>query len=330
MAEPLMVSRAIEQALEATAVTMELHRAFVTLSHPALESERVHTSIPLADEPMTIRAQDLDRLQRCAVGGALAIDREPLVVERLGCAGNGFEGVRDPRGLAATRLLGSFHIVTIPMAARRAVVQAVESAGLEVARLIYTAPALLASVGEARGRQRLLLIDAGGLTTDVALFADGVLRASAVIPSGGVTLARSIARELRVTMDQALTWSLEGAACKRAEVRELVERQWTELQGTVESLLAGQARPDAMLLAGRGSLLDGFAEWAERITKIKTEFARSPRTSRAGDLGRQLGVSAAIGILELVTQGSEGLSLTSPHLFDRLIDRTRTILTEYF
>src|SRR6185295_4663158 len=104
LSDPLMVSRTIEQALEATAVRNDFDRAVVVMSHPALAGERVRVSVPLGDEPVPVRAHDLDRLQASALDRALGVDREPLAVERLGCDGNGFEGVRNPRGLAATRL----------------------------------------------------------------------------------------------------------------------------------------------------------------------------------------------------------------------------------
>ncbi len=133
--DPLMVSQTIEQALEATGVQTDVDRALVMANHPALMSEQTRVSILLSDEPSTVRAQDLERLQRVALDYVLAIDREPILVERLGCSGNGFKEVRDPTGLTATRLLGAFHMITIPMAARRTLVQAVESAGLEVAQL---------------------------------------------------------------------------------------------------------------------------------------------------------------------------------------------------
>ena len=155
--------------------------------------------------------QDLDRLYAAVLHQVLGVDREPLMVERLGCAGNGFEGVRDPWGLSATRLAGTFHIVTMPMAARRALVQAVESAGLEVMKLTYTLAALWASVSdETLSRKHVVLLDVGGLTTDVGLVMDGILHASAIVPWGGLTLSGTIARALHVTLDQAMAWSLEG------------------------------------------------------------------------------------------------------------------------
>ena len=196
LGDPLLVSRTIEQALEATAVTGDFSRALVTINPPATMSERVRASITLGDEPMTVKMHDLERLQRSALTQALGVDRESLLVERLSCSGNGFEGVRDPRGLAATRLLGTYHVVTMPMSARRAVTQAVESAGLEVAALSHPLPVLLASVGdETLYHQRVVIFDASGLTTDVGCFVEGMLSHVEIAPVGGVRLAMAIAKQ---------------------------------------------------------------------------------------------------------------------------------------
>ena len=331
LADPLLVGQTIERALEATAVRGEFHRALVTINHPWLASEQVRVSVPLGDEPVTVRMQDLDRLQRAALDQVLGIDREPLLVERLGCAGNGFEGVRDPRGLAATRLMGAFHIITMPVAARRALVQAVESAGLEVAQLTHSLVALWAGIAdEERHRQRVLVVDIGGLSVDVGWFVEGLLSAAHILPWGGATLAADIAKTLRVTMEQAMVWSLEGTACRKSEVPPLIEARWRSIQDAAGELLEGQPRPDAVLISGRGALIDGFAEWLEQTVESSTQVCRSPRASAAGELSRQVGLSAAMGLLEMATRTPDGSIMDSPRLLNRLIGRTRTLLTEYF
>ncbi len=331
LGDPLMVSRTIEQAIEATAVSGDFHRALVAMDHALLESEQVRVAVPLGDEPMTIRAQDLERLQRSALHQALGIDRDALLVERLSCAGNGFDNMRDPRGLAATRLAGTFHIVSMPVAVRRALIQAVEAAGLEVIRIALTLPAAMASVGdETLMQKRILILDVGGLSTDVGLFVEGALHVLEVVPCGGLKLALTIAKELQVTMDQALTWSLEGTTCRKPDVRTLIEQQWKKLQQAIEHVLKHQPRPDVLLLSGRGVLIDGFAEWCERTTGMATTFCRSGRTNTLGDLSRQIGMSTAIGVLELATRSSGSMDQRPQHLLNRLIHHTRTILTEYF
>ena len=331
LSDPLLVGRTIEQALEATAVTADFHRALVAVSHPALASEQVKTSIHLGDEPVTIREQDLNRMKLRALDQVLGVDREPLVVERLSCSGNGFEGVREPLGLTATRLSGVFHVVTMPIAARRAIVQAVESSGLEVMQLTFSLQAAAATLVKEQGRRgRVLLIDLGGLNTDVGLFVEEQLEDARTVRWGGLAYALHIAKTSQITLDQAVTLSLEGLSSRKPGIRQLLKQQLESLEHAIRELLLGRPLPDAILVTGRGALIDGMVEWIEDVTQVKTSVARSPRTQTMGELSRQIGLTGALGLLEMATESGQEALLRSPRLVDRVIDRTRTILTEYF
>ena len=332
LSDPLMVGRTIEQALEACAVTGDFHRAMVAMSHPQLASEQVRSSIQVGDEPIAVKPSDVDRLQARALDQALGIDRDPLMVERLSFSGNGFEGVREPLGRSATRLAGLFHIVTMPMAARRAIVQAVESAGLEVMRLHLSLNAIAAAVSGAFPQtHRQLVVDIGGLSVDAGLFVNGQLWNARTLPWGGLTLALEIARTLSTTVEQAVTMSLQGLSSRKPEIRQLLERELGMLQEAIGELLAGEPLPEIVLVTGRGALIDGVVEWLERFTKIKAILARSPRVQASGDMARQLALTPVIGLLELATRQAPRASLTQPARFvDRLVNRTRLVLTEYF
>ncbi len=331
LSDPLLVGRTIEQALEATAVTADFHRAMVAVSHPGLVSEQVKTSIHLGDEPVTIREQDLNRMKLRALDQVLGVDREPLVAERISCSGNGFDGVREPLALTATRLSGVFHVITMPMAARRAIVQAVESSGLEVMQLTFSLQAAAATLVTEQGRRgRVLLVDLGGLNTDVGLFVEGQLCDARTVRWGGLTSALEIAKTSQITLDQAVTLSLEGLSSRQPGLRQRLKRQLEPLEHAIREVLLGRPLPDAVLVTGRGALIDGMVEWIEEITQVKTSVARSPRTQTMGELSRQIGLTSALGLLDIATASGHEALLRSPRLVDRVIDRTRTILTEYF
>ena len=227
--------------------------------------------------------------------------------------------------------MGTFHVVAMPIAARQALVHAVESAGLDIIRLIYSLPASLASCWEAGWNQRrVLLVDVGGLATDLGYFLGPVLETVRILPRGGVTLATAMASELKISMDQAVTWSLEGSSCHRPEARMIVEHEWKTIQEAIKELLTTVVRPEAILLTGRGTLTDGFAEWLERTNGIPTTLGRPARLHQVGDLAEQVGFSSAMGLLELATRASSGFVPGSQPLLNRLLAHTRAILTEYF
>ena len=326
----LLLGRTIEQALEATGVSGDFIQAHVTFSHPSLRSETVQGALMLADEPVTIRKHHLELLARSALTQALGIDREALLIERLGCSGNGFEGVRDPHGLVATRLLGTFHVISMPIVVQRTIMQGVESVGLEVASMTYSLIAAAAALSEAHTARRILLIDIGGVSTDIGVFAGGVLLASHTIAWGGITLASSVAKELRLTLEQAMALSLEGLGSARIDVRQCVETPLQEIGRALHKLLKEGPRPDLALVTGRGALIDGIAEWLERTTQIKTSLGRSARLHAMADLSRQVGLSASVGLATLVTASTPIANLPSSRVVDRLLARTKSLLTEYF
>ncbi len=328
--DPLVLAQTIEQTVEATGVSADFVAAHVVFTHGQLRSEQVQVSIPVADEPIAVRTHDLERLQAAALHQVLGVDREALLIERLGCSGNGFERVRDPRGLPATRLHGLFHILTVPMAVRRLLTQALEACGLEASDLAYALPSAFAAVSEeGMEHKRVLLVDAGGVTTDMGLFADGMLHSAATVRWGGALLAQAIARTCQTTLDQALSWSLEGAACRKIDAVTVIQEGWQRLEAPLKQVLAGRPAPDAVVICGRAGLVDGFAEWLERATGAPTTVGRHPRAHRFGDLSRQVGLSTALGRLELACARPAD-ERRSPHLLGRVIRRTQSVLAEYF
>lgn len=330
--DPLMVSSAIERALDEAAGTWEVNQAHVSISHPQLLSEHVRVSIHLADESIPIRMQDLERLKVAALNQLLGIDREPLVVERLSCMGNGFEGIRDPRGLSATRLSGDFHVVTMPIAVRQRIVQVVESAGLEVASLKFSMMAAAAACPGLNCTDRFLMIDVGGSTVSLGLFVEGRLHAAAPLRWGTLSLAQRIASMMNLTIEQAMPVCLE-ASSRQQDLHVLVAEPLEELAKAMHALLEGRPRPERVYLSGRGALIDGFAEWVEQTLGMVPSFCRSPQVSTLGELSGQVGLSHAIGLLEIAAQEYPSLFLhfgRSPYFLQRLLDRTKTLLTEYF
>ena len=339
--ETALLAETVGQALEDAKITQPPERAIATLAHPACSHRRVTAHIDVADEPIPLRGRDLRRLHEQAISQALELDRDVFLLEPLGYAGNGFEGVRDPRGLVATRLRGTFQLIGIPLAVRRTLTQALDAVGLELDRLVYGLQAVAASCLEERlWSKRVLLIDVGGCCTEVAILDAGRFSHTLSLPWGGMMVVDAIAKTCRLTLDQALVVSLEGLSSQRPKVRQLVEHELQPLQQQLDRLLKDEVLPDLAIVTGRGALMDGLVEWVAQITHINTLLGRSPRAKGLGDLRRQLAVSPALGLLELAFRTSSSTLAGgqtrvhgvrgSERLLSRLIERTKTLLTEYF
>ena len=329
--EAALIARTIEQALEEVKLTQVPERVLVALTHPELSHRRVTAQIDLAEEPITIRAKDVARLKTQAVGQTLRIDHEPLLLETLSYAGNGFDGVRDPRGLMATRLSGTFQLVSMPVALRRAVVLALETVGFEVGQFVYSLQALAAGLDDTLAAKRVLLVDLGGCCTDLAIVDHGVLSKTSSVPWGGMYLAERLSREAGLTMAQAVTASLGGLSSPKPKVREVIKQQLPRLAHSLAELLRDEPRPESAVLSGRGALMDGLAERLEQMTGLPTVVGRSRHAQRYGELSRQIAFSGAIGLLELASQQQPPAVFSRPSgLLHAVLDRTKFILTEYF
>ncbi|MBI3312078.1 MAG: hypothetical protein HYZ88_00940, partial [Candidatus Omnitrophica bacterium] len=262
--EPSLIARTIELALDDARLSQLPGRALVALTHPAFSHTTVSTQIAVADEPATIRSRELQRLHAQAVGQALALDQDVLLLEALGYTGNGFEGVKNPRGLVATRMNGTFQLIAMPLATQRAATQALDIVGLEVDRFVYGLKAAAASClssGTTSREAKCLVIDIGGRCTDAAIVDQGSLVRTRSMAWGGLTIAEAVAQQCRLTLEQALTASLEGLTSPKPEIRQAVEHQLSVLHQHIQPLVNGQPLPRSAIVTGRGALMDGVVEW---------------------------------------------------------------------
>ena len=327
--DPALMADVLEQALAEIKQAPLPDSAIVSLSHPELTHARVIAHIDIADEPVTIRSREVARVKSQALSQALALDRDVLELETLGYAGNGFDEVKDPRGLPATRLSGRFQLVTVPLAVKRAIFHGFELAGLEVDRLVYGLTAMARRWGRSDAR-RTLLIDIGGWSTELAVADDGCLIRTMSIGWGGLAIADVLARSRHLTFEQALTISLGGFSSPDDGVREAVNAQAEPLRAGIREILEGLASPNQAVVTGRGALIDGMVEWIAQLAGIPASLGRSPDLGAFGELNRQVALSSAVSVLEFACGPGLAASSRSAGLANRVLDRTRQLLIDYF
>ena len=114
------------------------------------------------------------------------------------------QGIKDPIGMSGVRLEANFHIITGHIAAAQNIYKCVAKAGLTVDQLILEPLASSAAVLSKEEKEAgIVLVDIGGGTTDIAIFQDGIIRHTAVIPFGGNIITEDIKKGCTIMKNQA-------------------------------------------------------------------------------------------------------------------------------
>lgn len=214
---------------------------------------------------------------------------------------DGEQGIREPIGMLGNSLEANFHIIVGQTTAAKNIYKCVRKAGLEVVNLILEPIASAEAVlGEEEKEAGVVLVDIGGGTTDIAIFQDGIIRHTAVIPFGGdaitedikegCTIIRKHAEDLKVKFGSALASEnkeeeivaipgLRGrppkeitlknlASIIQARMEEIIEHIYFEIKnsGYEKKLIAG------IVLTGGGSQLKHIAQLNEFMTGMDTRI----------------------------------------------------------
>jgi len=214
---------------------------------------------------------------------------------------DGEAGVKDPKGMLGHQMGASFHIVTAQTSAAQNIMKCIEKSGYNLQHMILqplaSAEAVLSLDEKEAG---VVLVDIGGGTTDVAIFLDGIIRHTAVIPFGGEIITEDIkagcsiikkhAEDLKVKFGSALASEnraeevvaipgLRGRAPKeitlknlakiiQARMEEIIEAVYQEIKSTglEKRLIAG------IVLTGGGAMLKHIEQLTQFITGMDTRI----------------------------------------------------------
>jgi cell division protein FtsA len=244
-----------------------------------------------------ISSADVKRVHEVARAVVVPADREVLHVLPQEYIVDHQTGIRDPLGMAGTRLEAEVYIITSAITASQNLRKAVSRAGYRIEATIHeplaTAQAVIAEDERDVG---VALVDLGGSTTELAIFRDGKMRHLASIPWGGGSLTNDLAKGLSITyaeaekakerhgaafaqlVDPRETVELPGPGpgSKRQVARELIahiiEQRLDEILGLVareiENAGEGGKLGAGAVLTGGGASLNGAVDVAQHVFGI--------------------------------------------------------------
>lgn len=148
--------------------------------------------------------EDVQRAIEASKAIAIPVDREILHTLPQGYVVDGQDGIRDPVGMSGVRLEAKVHIVTGAVPSIQNIVKSVNRVGLDIDDIVLeqlaASEAILSSDEKDLG---VALIDIGGSTTGIAIFSEGSIKHTAILPVGGNYLTSDIATGLRTPFNDA-------------------------------------------------------------------------------------------------------------------------------
>jgi len=269
---------------------------FVGVSGPLIKSFNSHAAISVRNEREVTEA-DVARVLELAKAVELPNDREVLHVLTQEFIVDDMGGIKDPRGMTGIRLDARVHVVTDDVPSTRNLVKCVEKAELGIDDIalspLASANAVLTPEEKEVG---VVLLDFGAGTVEMAIFYDGALRHTFVLPLGGANITSDVAVGLKVPWADAEGLKISSGCAMIQKVRrdelvelpgvggrqprpirrqylsEIIEPRTEEIFGLLrkEILRSGfeEMLGAGVVLTGGGSLLDGLPELGERVFQL--------------------------------------------------------------
>ena len=290
---------AIEQAEIKSGVDIKYVNVGIAGQH--IKSLQHHGSIIRKDIDEEISQEDIDTLHNNMFNLNMSPGEEIIDVIPQEYIIDAEQGIKQPIGMLGNTLEANFHIIIGQTAAAKNIYKCVRKAALEVVDLILEPIASAEAVlSEEEKEAGVVLVDIGGGTTDIAIFHEGIIRHTAVIPFGGdiitedvkegCTIIKKHAEELKVKFGSALASEnreeeivaipgLRGrppkeitlknlASIIQARMEEIIEHIYYEIKnsGYEKKLIAG------IVLTGGGAQLKHVAQLCEFMTGMDTRI----------------------------------------------------------
>ncbi len=217
---------AIQRALEEAELMagVRIQRVYTGIAGSHIKSFNGNGMVPIKDKEVS--SIDVNRVIETARAMPIPTDQQVLHILTQEFIVDGQDGIKEPLGMSGVRLEVKVHIVTGAVSAAQNIVKCVRRCGLEVSDLILQPLASsLAVLSEDEKELGVCLVDIGGGTTDLAIFREGAIRHTAVLPIAGDQITSDIAMALRTPTPEAEEIKIRyGCALRQlADPNEMVE-----------------------------------------------------------------------------------------------------------
>ena len=351
----------IQSAVEEAELTADcrINSVFAGIAGAHISSLNSQGVVAIRDEE--VDAADIERVIEAARAQAIPNDQRVLHILPQDFIIDGQEGVREPIGMSGVRLEAKVHIITGALSAAQNIDKCIRRCGLEVDDLILEQLASSYAVLDDDEKELgVCLVDIGGGTSDIAVFTEGAVRHTAVLPIAGDQITNDVAVALRTPTQAAEeikkkfayamarlapegelidTPSVGDRAPRKLALSQLVdvvEPRAEELFLLVQDELRRSAYEDLLgagiVLTGGSSKMEGMVELAEEVFQLPVRLGVPHYTGRLSEVMRSPIYATGIGLL-LFGHQYQSRPETRRKVFgwaDQPIERMRSWFTKYF
>jgi len=331
----------------------EISSVYAAISGPNVRGMNKNGIVAIKDKE--IRSADIARVLDQAKAVAIPMDREVLHVLPQQYLVDDQDGIRDPLGMAGVRLEAKVHIVTSLVASVQNVIRCANRCNLQVADIVLESLAASQAVLEDDEKELgVALVDIGGGTCDIMIYADGAIVHTSVIELGGERVTNDIATLLRTPLDAAeklkrkygcansqlvdqseimeipSTGGRGPRQIKRYELVQVIEPRIEEIFEFVKKDLMRSGYYDSLgagiVLTGGATVMEGITEIAEQVLELPTRRGAPTKIGGLVDVVRSPSYSTGVGLVMFGADQGKAIQLPNrgddrPGMFKRAWSR---------
>ena len=316
------IQRAIEEA--ELMAGCQIHSVYAGIAGSHIRSLNSHGIVAIRDRE--VYALDLERVIDAAQAVAIPADQKVLHILPQEYIIDSQEGIKEPLGMSGVRLEAKVHLVTCAVNAAQNIEKCIRRCGLEVEEIILEQLASSYSVLTDDERELgVCLVDIGGGTTDIAIFTEGAIRHTGVIPIAGDQVTNDIAMALRTPTQFAEEIKIKYACAltqlaredetikvpsvgdrpprdlSRQALAEVVEPRYDELFTLVQAEIRRSGFEDliaaGVVLTGGTAKMEGAVELAEEIFHTPVRLGVPQEVEGLNDIVRNPIYATGVGLL---------------------------------
>lgn len=316
------IQRAVEEA--ELMAGCQIHSVYAGIAGSHIRSLNSHGIVAIRDRE--VFKPDIDRVIDAAQAVAIPADQKILHILPQEYIIDTQEGVKEPLGMSGVRLEAKVHLVTCAVNAAQNIEKCIRKCGLEVEDIILEQLASgYAVLTEDEKELGVCIVDIGGGTSDIAVFTEGAIRHTAVIPIAGDQVTNDIAMALRTPTANAEEIKIKYACAlaslagenetikvpsvgerkdrdlSRQALAEVVEPRYDELFTLVQAELRRSGYEDliaaGIVLTGGTSKMEGVVELAEEIFHMPVSIGKPTNVTGLIDIVRNPIYATAVGLL---------------------------------